>query len=138
MSALTDRLLERLLDIFWLLLFAPSLCLWVRRRSGLQFAPFLLAVSCSLVLLFPIISASDDLRAAKQEVEEPAASKRSVKQLSAPNNRTALPFSAAIPCRLPEITRAAWLGNVAPPAESPIRFNVPESFSGRAPPAFPA
>jgi hypothetical protein len=72
----------RLLDIFWLLLVAPSFCMWMRRRPGLTRGRFIIAVTCFLVLLFPVISASDDLRAAAQEVEEPGPSKPNVKQVS--------------------------------------------------------
>ena len=42
----------------------------------------LLALGCLLVLLFPIISATDDLHAMRAEMEEPGASKRSVRQAS--------------------------------------------------------
>ena len=72
----------RVLDIFWLLLVAPSFCMWIRRRPDLTRGRFIIAVTCFLVLLFPVISASDDLQVAAQEAQESGPSKRSVKQVS--------------------------------------------------------
>jgi hypothetical protein len=39
-----------------------------------------LLLSCILVLLFPVVSATDDLHAMRQEMEESSLSKRMVKQ----------------------------------------------------------
>jgi hypothetical protein len=110
------------------------LCLWLRRRSDLKFASFLCAVSCSLILLFPVISASDDLRAVKQEVEEPAPSKRSVKQVLPVKHSPSLQFRAAIADGVPDIPHLNWLGDVTLPTETPLIINLPEIFSVRAPP----
>jgi ABC-type Fe3+-siderophore transport system permease subunit len=41
---------------------------------------FLCVLGCALVLLFPVISASDDLHAMRAEMEESSPSKRSVSQ----------------------------------------------------------
>jgi hypothetical protein len=67
--------MELLLNLAWLLLAMPAYWLWrdarntsARRRfTALQ---CLLALGCLLVILFPVVSATDDLRAMRAELEE--------------------------------------------------------------------
>ena len=73
--------MELLLNLAWVLLALPAYWLWqhgagVRRVGSLQ---CLLTLGCVLVLLFPVISASDDLHALRAEMEE-STSKRTVRQ----------------------------------------------------------
>ena len=80
--------MELLLNLAWLLLAFPAYWLWRRRETsapqGRSFGSCqgLLALGCVLVLLFPVISATDDLHAMRAEMEEPGTSKRSVRQAS--------------------------------------------------------
>lgn len=82
--------MELLLNLVWLLLAVPAYWLWrasediryPRRFSAVQ---VLLALTCVLVLLFPVISATDDLHAMRAEVEESPSTKRNVRQ--APTDR---------------------------------------------------
>jgi|SRR5271165_1687054 len=76
--------MELLLNLAWVLLVLPAYWLWrreasrtERRVSSLQ---CLLALGCVLVLLFPVISATDDLHAIRAEMEDSAVSKRTVRQ----------------------------------------------------------
>lgn len=77
--------MELLLNLAWILLAVPAYWLWRRdaearpacRVSSLQ---CLLALGCALVLLFPVISATDDLHAMRAEMEDSAVSKRAVRQ----------------------------------------------------------
>jgi hypothetical protein len=77
--------MELLLNLAWMLLAVPAYWLWrrdagarpARRVSSLQ---CLLALGCALVLLFPVISATDDLHAMRAEMEDAAVSKRAVRQ----------------------------------------------------------
>jgi len=76
--------MELLLNLAWLLLALPAYWLWrVSRRAPLQcnFSALqsLLALGCVLVILFPVISATDDLCAMRAEVEESPASKRGIR-----------------------------------------------------------
>jgi hypothetical protein len=78
---------ELLLNLVWLLLALPAYWLWRERvadsnRHGFSSRQGLLALGCLLVLLFPVISATDDLHAMRAEVEEPGTSKRSVRHAS--------------------------------------------------------
>jgi hypothetical protein len=72
--------MELLLNLVWMTLAVGVLCAFVsKRRSSTLIAPVpcvkaLLALACGLVLLFPIISASDDLHPVQAVMED--ASKR--------------------------------------------------------------
>jgi hypothetical protein len=78
--------MELLLNLLWLTLALPALWMWrhesVRARNCRCFArvrPFLL-FGCVLILLFPVVSATDDLHALRQEMEESSPMKRVVRQ----------------------------------------------------------
>jgi len=78
--------MELLLNLFWLMLAVPALWYWrhepafARKASGFErFRPFVL-IGCTLMLLFPVISATDDMRAMGQVMEERAPSERILKQ----------------------------------------------------------
>jgi len=77
--------MELLLNLAWLLLALPAYILWRRSRTAGQKRSIsslqcLLALGCVLVMLFPVVSATDDLRAMRAEMEESPASKRNVRQ----------------------------------------------------------
>jgi hypothetical protein len=81
--------MELLLNIIWLALALPAV--WMRchkpayahrseRFEGCR--PFLL-LGCALILLFPVVSATDDLNAMRPEMEESNPSTRQLKHSSA-------------------------------------------------------
>jgi hypothetical protein len=74
--------MELLLNLAWLLLALPAYWLWRDRKVSRGFSSLqcLLALGCVLAILFPVISATDDLRAMRAEMEESSASKRSLRQ----------------------------------------------------------
>jgi HAMP domain-containing protein len=77
--------MELLLNLTWLLLALPAYWLWrrsfhTRTLGKLGSLQCLLALACLLVLLFPVISATDDLRAMRTEMEESSPGKRSARQ----------------------------------------------------------
>jgi len=79
--------MELLLNLAWLLLAVPALWLWRGARCAphrRKFTAFqcLLSLGCMLVILFPVISATDDLRAMRNEIEESPSSKRTIRQAS--------------------------------------------------------
>lgn len=83
--------MELLLNLAWLLLALPAVWLWRssktaplgRRFNALQ---CLVALGCMLVILFPVVSATDDLRVMRSEMEESPASKRTLRAAS--NDKT--------------------------------------------------
>jgi hypothetical protein len=75
---------EPLLNIAWLMLILPSVLIW--RREPKRISPYLhraqscVLLCCLLALLFPVVSATDDLCALQRDVEEPVVTKPTVKQ----------------------------------------------------------
>jgi hypothetical protein len=79
--------MELLLNLAWLLLALPAYWLWRASRTPHANRNFsslqcLLALGCLLVVLFPVVSATDDLRAMRTEMEESPSSKRTIRQAS--------------------------------------------------------
>ncbi len=73
--------MELLLNLVWLLLAIPAYFLW-RNANRAQYVgatslQCLFALGCALFLLFPVISATDDLHAMRAEMDE--SSKRNVR-----------------------------------------------------------
>ena len=68
--------MELLLNIFWLALTASAVLLSVRDQAGrrerdrLPYVRALLALTCLAVLLFPVVSASDDLHPTQEIFED--------------------------------------------------------------------
>ncbi|HYA23235.1 MAG TPA: hypothetical protein VEF05_03690 [Terriglobales bacterium] len=78
--------MELLLNILWLALAVPAVWIWRRKpaqasspRRFVHWRPYVL-LGCALILLFPVVSATDDLHAMRPEMEESNASKRVLKQ----------------------------------------------------------
>src|SRR5580658_7738596 len=79
--------MELLLNLAWLLLAVPAFWLWHGSRASSLVRKFtavqcVLALGCMLVILFPVVSATDDLRAMRNEMEESPASKRTLRLAS--------------------------------------------------------
>ncbi|HLW87658.1 MAG TPA: hypothetical protein VKR57_04150 [Terriglobales bacterium] len=90
--------MELLLNLVWLTLALPAIWIWrhgsahagqPRRHSRLGACVLLV---CVLVLLFPVISASDDLHPMRAEMEESSPFKRTVKQASSHSSATWLSY----------------------------------------------
>jgi hypothetical protein len=83
--------MELLLNLCWLLLALPAYLVWRRDTRapgsvGKVYSRSALLLGCVLMLLFPVISATDDLSAVRAETEESSAAKifRSANDKSAP------------------------------------------------------
>jgi len=73
--------MELLLNLVWLTLALPALWLWRCEASRRGSRPFdswrsLVVLSSILMVLFPVVSATDDLHAMRPELEESSLSKR--------------------------------------------------------------
>jgi hypothetical protein len=135
--------MELLLNLAWMLLALPAYWLW-RRDAGLRAARWvsslqcLLALGCVLVLLFPVISASDDLHAMRAEMEDSSISKRTVRQAGSDKSSGWVNRLQGAPAA---VASAVWL--VAPEVrlfEVSVRRLAPLTracvfHGGRAPPS---
>ena len=130
--------MELLLNLAWLLLAVPAYCVWrgrggARRGTSLQ---CLLALGCVLVVLFPIISATDDLLVMRNEIEESPASKRNLRQISGESSGPANPNLHAPAALASPATSIQLEAGLLPAARRPVVLPVATSVetSDRAPP----
>ena len=96
--------MELLLNLVWLILVVPAIWLW-RREPVSRKSPRLypvLSLGCVLMLLFPVISATDDLYSICQETEESnsSPSKRTVTQAAGDKAPCWLSSLGSAPSRL--------------------------------------
>jgi len=136
--------MELLLNVAWLLMALPGYWLWRKRLArGPRQQAFtelqcLLALGCMLILLFPVISATDDLHAMRCEVEEPGTNKRAVRQAGSDRNSAWVTRLQTAPAMM---TNAPWVA--APEAglhKDLVACFLPLSrpcvfHAGRAPPS---
>jgi len=139
---LSLRVMELLLNLAWLLLTLPAYWLWRGSRSACtehKSSPLqcLLALGCVLVILFPVISATDDVMAMRTEMEESPISKRSIRQTShdrvfAWNTRLQTPPAI--------VGTLSWVAQATEHSDLPLSPSVPLPVApsvlpvGRAPP----
>jgi hypothetical protein len=78
--------MELLLNLLWLMLALPAVLIWrqdltsARAAGRFSGSRSIVLLCCLLALLFPIVSATDDLHPLRIEIEESSPSKRVVKQ----------------------------------------------------------
>ena len=134
--------MELLLNLIWLLL---ALAAYTALRGSTRICrkdrsaslQCWLALGCALVVLFPVISATDDVHAMRAEIEESPASKRSIRQGSSDkasvwNNRLQTPPAELPDFSLPQLRleqlKASRTETVI------VRSVLAPSTAGRAPP----
>jgi hypothetical protein len=135
--------MELLLNILWLGLVAPAIWVWRRKPECIQQPRWLgacwalLILGCALLLLFPVVSASDDLNAMRPEMEDSNPSAGSFKHSAGarslsthttgtvPYQRTGLPFIA-----LDEWHGRVWISSAELPELAPLALRL-----SRGPPA---
>jgi len=129
--------MELLLNLAWLLLAFPAYWLWRGRTSSCKSSlQCLLSLGCLLAILFPVISATDDLCAMNTEVEESAVGKRNLRHPSSDKGPLSADNTAAVAVASAlSFSPAAeeWLQRLVPSAFLPVMF--PTERSGRAPPS---
>jgi len=133
--------MELLLNLVWLALALLSFALFVTRRKATlrrRQAPFgmaLLALACALVLLFPVVSASDDLHPTQAVLEDAT---KHVQQLSAAHHGNFSFSSAMVPALLAlyllatVILLSKWLPSES---EALVISVYREPIPGRSPPS---
>ena len=95
--------MELLLNLLWLTLALPAIWMWRHEsvctkncRRFDRIRPFVL-FGCVLMLLFPVVAATDDLHAVRQEMEESSSSKKLAKQAVADKSLTRISTAGALP-----------------------------------------
>ena len=133
--------MELLLNLAWLALALPAYWLWRSRAAsrGRAFTALqcLLALGCMLVVLFPVVSATDDLRALRSEMEESPASKRTIRQTTSDRNsgwKWQSPPALAVTASFPIISDQSSLPLPAPVLKVPVAPSLQRP--ARAPPRF--
>ena len=93
--------MELLLNVVWLMLILPAIWIWRRDADRIHPArgfgramPFLV-LGCVLLLLFPVVSATDDLHPMQADIEE-SSSRRVAKQLSSDRSGTWLSHAGSL------------------------------------------
>jgi hypothetical protein len=130
--------MELLLNLSWLLLAMPAYWLWraSTRRSGRFLAlQSVFALACVLVILFPVVSATDDLRVMRAEMEESPTSKHSVCQSSggkAPAWKSQPQPALTVAVRIPVSLEHGFLVTAEAPVSTPPSLAL--TRAGRAPP----
>ena len=133
--------MELLLNLIWLLLALPAFWVWriAENRPGTnkQSRHCWLTLACILVLLFPVVSATDDLQAMRPEMEE-ASSQDAVGSpqhgkilASVRTLYDSFASPAAIHSMQPE---SAVSGLVTQPVRQPAAIHFVITRAGRAPP----
>ncbi|MGA7292132.1 MAG: hypothetical protein WBW53_10855 [Terriglobales bacterium] len=141
--------MELFLNLCWLSLLLPAYLLWRQRaastcsRSSIQGAKqgpaaspliFLGILGCILVLLFPVISATDDLHAMRPEMEESERAFRDANRSTSAvhaltdSSQPLLPWAASLK---PVFEQMGTVRPFVPP--TPFAFSIPAP-TGRAPP----
>ncbi len=127
--------MELLLNLLWVLLAASVFCRWSRRQNDPRSRAHLIALFCLLALLFPVISATDDLHAMRPEMEDAASNRRALKQASGASMRNPFPSvpalltTAGMALAHRETSSLAPVVRVSTPSSRPLKVEC-----GRAPP----
>jgi hypothetical protein len=139
-------MMEQLLNLFWAMLVVLAALIWLRERRFVRnsrrlfcFTSSFVSLVCLLALLFPVVSATDDMQAMRGEVEESSPTKRVVKQ-SASLQSSTWANDGGPPAQLTqEVSFQSGLATNGRVSEySPVLIEQPSaSMVGcRAPPAF--
>ena len=136
--------MELLLNLFWLTLALPAYWLWWRRAGSAQKTGevdslrCVLMLGCVLLLLFPVVSATDDLHAMRSEAEESSSTARALKD----GNSDKIPSWLTRELPLAQFVRVAFspevnrvCGNIVAESLSGVLSGLTCECSGRAPPA---
>jgi len=130
--------MELFLNLCWLALVLPAYVLWRRRVSSepCTRASFVIVctLGCALVLLFPVISASDDLHAVAQAMEESENGFRHDGHGPCAHHSV---HHAALPLLLATVSREVvfeQVGMVLSPLSRSLGTVFVDAYAGRAPP----
>ena len=130
--------MELFLNLCWLSLLLPAYLLWRQRTSSHRPAAppliFLCALGCALILLFPVISATDDLHVVRAEMEESERGFRRAGNCACTPHALAHSSQPVLPSFASLTPEFEQIGAVLPfTPQSPRTFSA-SAPGGRAPP----
>ncbi len=136
--------MEVLLNAFWMLIVAAALAAWGIQAAQRQTAHWryralsaqLLALGCALVLLFPVISLTDDLHAQQAVMEDssrPIMKARQAGQALLSTRNSPAPAHFLV-CRGFSMRGAAVIGRTHFPEARLLRLSFARPTQGRSPP----
>lgn len=137
--------MELFLNLCWLALLLPAFLLWRRRivltgpntrLRGYERRPliFVGALGCALILLFPVISATDDLHAMRPEMEESERAFRSTNRCSGAVTALTHVLPTALPSSAPQAPEFEPISAVLPLLPDALGNSSSPVRVGRAPP----
>jgi hypothetical protein len=131
--------MELFLNLCWLALLLPAYALWRRRISSDRSTSlvFICTLGCVLVLLFPVISASDDLHAIGQAMEESKRSLRYGGHSACTQHSVAHSLQFALPVSASAKASFEQAGTVLSFSPRSLATFFASRPTGRAPPADP-
>jgi len=129
--------MELLLNLCWLSLLLPAFLLWRQRTCSTgsdRPAVFFCALGCAMILLFPVISATDDLHAMRPEMEESERAFRHAGHCACVVHALTHSSQPDLPSCASVMPAFEQIGTVLPFMPPTFRvFSEPE-IAGRAPP----
>ena len=131
--------MELFLNLCWLALLLPAYLLWQQKtssaRSGRTSFAFLCTLGCVLVLLFPVISASDDLHAMRPEMEESERAFRHASHRGCNLHQLSHSLQPSVLSSAAPAFSFQRVGTVFSPAPLALTTLPPSAPSSRGPPA---
>jgi hypothetical protein len=130
--------MELLLNIIWLALAVPALWMWRQKAKCVQhpqwlgrYRPFIL-LGCALLLLFPVVSATDDLNAMRPEMEDSNPSTRPFKHSAGARSNLSTHATGIVPSQhvgarfVPpdESCGLVWISSAGLPKSVPVDQSV--------------
>lgn len=134
--------MELFLNLLWLLLAVPAVWVWHTARcrhvrSAGQSRQCVLVLGCLLLMLFPVVSATDDLQAMRPEIEESAnrdgLRNSSHGRCSSLTDGVSGNFALSASRTAVSSDQSVWLEVLSPALLRPAAVLVPRR-AGRAPP----
>ena len=139
--------MELFLNLCWLSLLLPAYFLWRQKSASAASSRdkamaghplvFLCALGCAVTLLFPVISATDDLHAMRPEMEESESAFRSANRCGGAPLAQTHSAQAILPGLTDLLSELQQVGTVLPFERGPLGLFTSPAPSGRAPTASP-
>ena len=137
--------MELFLNLCWLSLLLPAWLLWRQRVSSTgsvnpgrrqegRPVVFICALGCALILLFPVVSASDDLHAVRSEMEESKRASRHGSHCGCTSHSLAHASQPSLLTAALPTPQFAQAGTVLPFESRTLGIFSGPASAGRAPP----